>query len=84
MNHINVLFFATLREQAGTKMIEVDIEPGATVEDAKKVILQRFPNMKAAMQHCLASVNHEYSDGTIEIPPAAEVAFFPPVSGGRF
>ena len=82
MNHIKVLFFATLRDKAGTKMIEMDIEPGSTVLDLKKMIIVRFPGIKEAIEHCLASVNHEYSDETAEIPTAAEIAFFPPVSGG--
>ncbi len=83
MNHIKILFFATLREIAGTKTIEVDIKPGATVRDLKTMITQRFPGIQEAIQHCLASVNHEYSEDETEIPPAAEIAFFPPVSGGQ-
>jgi molybdopterin converting factor subunit 1 len=82
VNHIKVLFFATLREQAGTKMIEMDIEPGATVRDLKNALIRRIPGIRDAIEHCLASVNHEYSDEAAEIPPAAEIAFFPPVSGG--
>jgi molybdopterin converting factor subunit 1 len=82
VNHIKVLFFATLREQAGTKMIEMDIEPGATVRDLKNAIVVRIPGIRDAIEHCLAAVNHEYSEDAAEIPSAAEIAFFPPVSGG--
>jgi molybdopterin converting factor subunit 1 len=82
MNHIKVLFFATLRDKAGTKMIEIDIALGATVQDLKNVIVQRFPAIQEAIAHCLASINHEYSADETEIPLAAEIAFFPPVSGG--
>lgn len=82
MNHIKVLFFATLRDKAGTKMIEMDIEPGATVRDLKSALIRRIPGIQESIEYCLAAVNHEYSDETAEIPPAAEIAFFPPVSGG--
>jgi molybdopterin converting factor subunit 1 len=82
MNHVKVLFFATLRDKAGTKMIEMDIEPGLTVQDLKNVVIQRFPGIGETIEHCLASVNHEYSADETKIPDAAEVAFFPPVSGG--
>ena len=34
------------------------------------------------MEHCLASINHEYRFDESEIPADAEIAFFPPVSGG--
>jgi len=82
MNHIKVLFFATLRDKTGTKMIEIGLEPRATVRDLKDVIIGRFPAVEETIAHCLASVNHEYSADEAEIPAAAEVAFFPPVSGG--
>lgn len=82
MNHIKVLFFATLRDKAGTKSLELDIAPGATVRAVKDAITRHFPGIEETINHCLASVNHEYSEDTTEIPHAAEVAFFPPVSGG--
>ncbi|MGC1376556.1 MAG: molybdopterin converting factor subunit 1 [Anaerolineales bacterium] len=82
MNHIKVLFFATLRDKAGTKMIEIDVEPGATIRAVKDAVIRRFPGIQESIEHCLAAVNHEYSDEAAEIPPAAEIAFFPPVSGG--
>ena len=82
MNHIKVLFFATLRDKTGTKMIEIGLQPHATVQDLKDAIIERFPGIEETIAHCLASVNHEYSADEAEIPVAAEVAFFPPVSGG--
>jgi molybdopterin converting factor subunit 1 len=82
MNRIKVLFFATLRDKAGTRMLELDIEPGLTVQQLKAVIVQRLPATGEVIEHCLTAVNHEYSDEQAEIPPDAEVAFFPPVSGG--
>ncbi len=82
MNRIKVLFFATLRDKAGTKMLELDIESGATVRQLKDVLVQRIPSIQESIEHCLAAVNHEYSEEDATIPAGAEVAFFPPVSGG--
>ena len=82
MNHIRVLFFATVRDKAGTKLLELDLESGATVRQLKDSLIQRLPAVSEVMGYCLASVNHEYSDDGAEIPAGAEVAFFPPVSGG--
>jgi molybdopterin converting factor subunit 1 len=84
MNHIRILFFATLREKAGTKNLELDVPPGATVRTVKDAIIEQFPTLQENIEHCLASVNHEYSEDTTEIPTNAEIAFFPPVSGGSF
>ena len=82
MNGIKVLFFATLRDKAGTRALELDVKPGATIEQLKKILVGRYPDLDGLMEHCLASINHEYRFDETEIPPGAEIAFFPPVSGG--
>ena len=82
MNHIKVLFFATLRDKAGVRSVELDIEPGATIGQLKIVLVEKFPTLDGLMEHCLASINHEYRFDESEIPVEAEIAFFPPVSGG--
>lgn len=82
MASVKVLFFATLRDKAGTKSLEVELENGATVGGLKDLLGREHPALSESLQHCLAAVDHEYSDDTAEIPAGAEVAFFPPVSGG--
>ena len=81
-NHVKVLFFATLRDKAGTHSAEVDLHPGATIEQLKALLVIRFPGLAGLLEHCLAAINHEYHFDESEIPLKAEVAFFPPVSGG--
>lgn len=82
MNHIKVLFFATLRDKAGTRSAELDLQAGATIADLKMRLVTEYPNLNGLMEHCLASINHEYRFDESEIQSDAEVAFFPPVSGG--
>jgi molybdopterin converting factor subunit 1 len=83
MNRIKILFFATLRDKAGTRATETEIPTGATVRDLKGLLIEQFPNLDwQIMDHCLASVNQDYRADEDEIPADAEVAFFPPVSGG--
>jgi len=82
VNHIKVLFFATVRDKVGTGLLELDLEPGATVRQLKESIAGRFPATREVMEYCLAAVNHEYCADDAEIPAGAEIAFFPPVSGG--
>ena len=83
MNHIKVLFFATLRDKAGTRSLELDVEEHTTPQQLKGLLSLRFPAAAEALEHCLTAIDHEYSDEQAEIPPHAEVAFFPPVSGGQ-
>ena len=80
---INLLFFATLRSLTGLKSLELEMSPESRVSDLKLVIAERFPQVAPALvQTVLISVNREYAADDQIIPDGAEVALFPPVSGG--
>ena len=82
MNPITVLFFATLRDKAGTRSVKLEVETGTTLEQLKLLLVARYSGLNGLMDHCLASINHEYRFDDDFIPEGAEIAFFPPVSGG--
>ena len=82
MNHIRVLFFATLRDRAGTKSTEMDIPTGITVLDFKELIVEKYPALSGTMDSVVLSVNREFAFDENTIPENAEIAMFPPVSGG--
>jgi molybdopterin synthase sulfur carrier subunit len=79
---VKVLFFATLKDKAGTRQTELDLPSGTTLIQLKSMVAEEYPGLKGMLGHCLASINHHYHADDSEIPPDAEVAFFPPVSGG--
>jgi molybdopterin converting factor subunit 1 len=82
MNHVKLLFFATLRDRAGTKSIELDIPTDLTVQGLKNKISTEYPNLKESMSSVLVTINREYAFDEAVIPINAELAMFPPVSGG--
>lgn len=82
MNQIKTLFFATLRDRAGVRSIELEIPPQTNVADFKTLLIGKFPALADMMGHTLISINHEYVFDEVIIPPGAEIALFPPVSGG--
>ena len=83
MNRVKVLLFATLRERAGgAKFIELDLPVGATVLDLKTQIAREFPALKENMKSVLSTINREYAFDEAVLPDGAELAMFPPVSGG--
>jgi molybdopterin converting factor subunit 1 len=82
MNRVKLLFFATLRDRAGTKSFELDIPTDLTVQGLKDKISNEFPNLKESMSSVLITINREYAFDDAVIPPNAELAMFPPVSGG--
>jgi len=79
---ITVLFFATLREKAGVPTVEISIPDGSQVKDFKQIIRNEFPNLLAHIDSALVSIDREFAFDEDLIPDGAEVALFPPVSGG--
>jgi molybdopterin converting factor subunit 1 len=82
MNKIKLLFFATLRDRAGTRSMEMEIPAGMTVQGLKDHISETQPNMAESMKSVLITINREYAFDEAVIPEGVEVAMFPPVSGG--
>ncbi len=82
INHVKLLFFATLRDRAGTKSMELDIPADLTIHELKEKISNEFPNLKESMSSVLITINREYAFDEAVIPQDAELAMFPPVSGG--
>jgi molybdopterin converting factor subunit 1 len=82
MNNVKTLFFATLRDRLGVRSVEMQIPQSINVADFKKILIEKFPAMRGLTGHMLISVNHEYVFDDAIIPENAEIALFPPVSGG--
>jgi len=81
-NAVRVLFFATLHEQAGMRQFDLELDAGATVQEFKRVLGEHLPALQPALGTCLTAINHEYAFPNDLIPTGAEIALFPPVSGG--
>lgn len=82
MNQIKLLFFATIRDRAGTKSLDLDIPMDMTIQGLKDKLSADYPNLKESMHSVLITINREYAFDEAIVPPNAEIALFPPVSGG--
>jgi MoaE-MoaD fusion protein len=82
MNEITVLFFASLRDLTGVREIRLELPAGATIADLKSLLIERYPRLEPAMNSALVSVEREFAFDEEAVAPGAEVALFPPVSGG--
>jgi molybdopterin converting factor subunit 1 len=83
MTHIKVLLFATLRERAGgAKFIELNLPDGSTVQALKTQVAREYPALEQNMKSVLTTINREYAFDEAVLPDGAELAMFPPVSGG--
>ena len=79
---IKILFFATLRDYAGIKSLELEIPADTTVAGLKELLTSRYPKMIPAQKSIMAAINREFAADEQLIPMDAEIALFPPVSGG--
>lgn len=82
MNRVKLLFFATLRDRAGMRSMELDVPANLTIQGLKDKLSNEFPNLKDSMSSVLITINREYAFDEAVIPQNAELAMFPPVSGG--
>jgi len=77
-----ILFFATLKELAGQKSMSLELPSDARVRDLKDRLAAEIPALKPHLGSVLVSINQEYAFDSDSIPDGAEIALFPPVSGG--
>lgn len=82
MNKIKILFFASLRDRAGTRAMDLDIPSDTTIRSLKDLLAAEQPNLAESMKAVLVAINREYAFDEAVIPESAEIAMFPPVSGG--
>jgi len=82
MNKVSILFFASLKEKVGCKELNLEIPYGMSIKELKTLLRERFPVLDATLDTALMSINKEYAFDEDIIPENAEIAVFPPVSGG--
>jgi molybdopterin synthase catalytic subunit len=79
---VKVLFFAGLRERAGTSSAELELPVGATVELAIESARRATPRQWKLATRIMTAVNEEYVPVTHELREGDQLALIPPVSGG--
>jgi MoaE-MoaD fusion protein len=77
-----VLFFASFKDRIGVTDTEIELPGNITVLDFKKFIVDRFPVLKPYASMMIIAVNRNFAFDNDLVPDSAEVAIFPPVSGG--
>jgi len=81
---IQVRYFASLREALGPRE-SVELPAGSTLGALRDRLIASSPRHAEALARGRAlrgAVNQAMSDDATPVPEGAEVAFFPPVTGG--
>jgi molybdopterin converting factor subunit 1 len=79
---VRVRLFAIQRELAGTREVPLELDAGATVEDAWTAVAARFPGLGPGRASVRFARNGDYAEAATVLADGDEVAFIPPVSGG--
>ncbi|MBI1914678.1 MAG: MoaD/ThiS family protein [Planctomycetes bacterium] len=74
--------FARARDLTGADEVSVALPDAATVADLRRALASAYPALAGLLKRSALAVNNEFADETLKVPPAAEVALLPPVSGG--
>lgn len=77
-----VKLFAAAREAAGTGEVAVDVADRGTVADIERALVAKRPALAGIVSHSRWAINSAFSPKDAKLPPDAEVALIPPVSGG--
>ncbi len=80
---VRVRLFARLREQSGTETEALQVPPGANLGEVYDVLRRKHPALEADRKAVRGAINRELSDWSAIVSDGDEVAFIPPVSGGR-
>jgi molybdopterin synthase catalytic subunit len=79
---ITVLLFAQARERAGCSSLALELPEGSRVGDAVDLLTRRHPALDALRPHLAVAMNGRLVRPDAAVPPDAELALLPPVSGG--
>ena len=79
---IRVRLFAVARQVAGRDSVELDLPEGATIAQLRGQLGTQVPPLSGIVPQMMFAVDMQYANDATRIPPDAEVACIPPVSGG--
>lgn len=79
---IKVLFFASLADRIQVREVEMKLPLKSCVGDALERLVERYPELAAAMETLAFAVNLAYVDSAELLADGDELALIPPVSGG--
>ena len=71
-----------MKRKAQKGRINVVLPERACVQELKKLLVEKMPELENDLRTALVSINKNIATEDDEIPENAEVAFFPPISGG--
>jgi len=79
---VRVRLFAMARQAAGRDGIELEVAEGATIGQLRRQLGAQVPQLLGLLSQTMFALGARYASDETVIPPGADVACIPPVSGG--
>jgi molybdopterin converting factor subunit 1 len=79
---VRLLFFAVLRDIAGTDARELALSEGATARDVWQSLRAQYAKLTDYAQPPMIAINETYAAPETVLRDGDELAFIPPVAGG--
>lgn len=80
---VEVLLFASLREQAGVDRVVLDLAGPVPAAELRRAVAEQHPALAGSLAGVRVAVDRRFVDDAAQVSdPRAEVALIPPVSGG--
>jgi molybdopterin converting factor small subunit len=80
--NVQVRLFAVARQLAGRDTVRIELAPGATLGQLRLRLAEAIPELSPVIARMNFALGTEYADDGTVIPPDADLACIPPVSGG--
>ena len=80
----SILFFGRLKEELGCGQMDLQLESDVSVTELKRQLVTKNPQWQDLLldDQVLVAVDQTMATGAAIVSTTAEVAFFPPVTGG--
>ncbi|QDU42276.1 molybdopterin synthase small subunit [Symmachiella dynata] len=79
---LDVRLFAQARDLAGAEHVSVELPDSSTVADLREALAAQFPQLAPLSPNLLIAIGTDYASDETVLSPDADIACFPPVSGG--
>jgi len=81
--NIRIRYFASLREIVGQDEEPLTVPEGASVADARALLLVHYPRLQSVTGRTVCAVNRNYVSTETVLHEGDELVFIPPMGGGR-
>jgi molybdopterin synthase catalytic subunit len=82
--HIQIRYFASLREIIGDAEAQLTVPDETTVAEVYNILFVHYEQLQPILERCVCAVNRHYVPAETILKEGDELVFIPPTGGGTF